>query len=96
LGRRETIRGFTRGRFRDNDMLLASLEYRYPIWHYFDAVLFVDAGQVSPDIAETFALDRFEFGFGGGIRVRTNRGLILKLEIGFSRDRTRFYGVLNE
>lgn len=96
LGRRETIRGFTRGRFRDNDMLLASVEYRYPIWHYFDAVLFCDAGQVSPNITDTFAFDNFEFGFGGGIRVHSSMGLVLKLEIGVSVDRTRFYGVLNE
>jgi outer membrane protein assembly factor BamA len=96
LGRRESIRGFTRGRFRDNDMLLASVEYRYPIWHAFDAVLFCDAGQVSPDITDTFAFDNFEFGFGGGIRVHSSRGLVLKLEIGVSVDRTRFYGVLNE
>ena len=32
LGETETIRGFKRGRFRDNDMVLGSLEYRYPIW----------------------------------------------------------------
>ncbi|MFQ5627799.1 MAG: BamA/TamA family outer membrane protein, partial [bacterium] len=96
LGRRETIRGFTRGRFRDNDMLLASIEYRYPIWHYFDAVLYCDAGQVSPDLTDTFAFDNFKFGFGGGIRVHSSRGLVLKLEIGVSTDRTRFYGVLNE
>lgn len=96
LGRRETIRGFTRGRFRDNDMLLASLEYRYPIWHYFDAVLFGDAGQVSPNLTDRFSFDNFAFSFGGGVRVRTSKGLVLKLEIGVSTDRTRFYGVLNE
>ena len=28
LGRKESIRGFTRGRFRDLDMLMGSIEYR--------------------------------------------------------------------
>lgn len=96
LGQRESIRGFTRGRFRDSDLLLASVEYRYPIWHYFDAVLFCDAGQVSPDITDSFSLNKFKFAFGGGIRVHSSTGLALKLEIGVSNERTRYYGVLNE
>lgn len=96
LGQRETIRGYTRGRFRDNDLLMASIEYRYPIWHYFDAMIFCDAGQVASDLINDFRLDRFNFAFGAGIRVHSGRGLVLKIEIGFSNEKTRYYGVLNE
>ena len=39
LGRGETVRGFERGRFRDHDLILGALEYRYPIWDFADLFL---------------------------------------------------------
>ncbi len=95
LGRQETIRGFSRGRFRDQDMVLASLEYRYPIWHVVDTMLFVDVGQVAHDIFNDLSQDNFEFGYGGGFRVWGDEGLISTFLIGKSRDGFRFYFTLN-
>ena len=95
LGRQETIRGFSRGRFRDQDMVLASLEYRYPIWRVVDAMLFVDVGQVAHDIFNDLSQDNFEFGYGGGFRVWGDEGLITAFLIGKSRDGFRFYFTLN-
>ncbi len=94
LGRRETIRGFSRGRFRDRDMILASLEYRYPIWRVVDAMLFVDVGQIAHDIFNDLSRDNFQFGYGGGFRVWGDEGLISALLMGKSKDRYRFYFVL--
>ena len=32
LGGANTLRGYSTGRFRDKDLILLNLEYRYPIW----------------------------------------------------------------
>ena len=100
LGRRETIRGFARGRFRDRDMALASVEYRYPIWqgrsHYSaNFALFADVGQVSRDLVHEASLDDFQSAFGFGLRVWGEEGLVVKFEVARSDEGWRYYFVLN-
>lgn len=96
LGHVETIRGFQRGRFRDRDMVLASAEYRYPVWRYLDGLFFVDGGQVSPDLIDRFSIGDWRWTFGGGFRVWGVEGTIMRLEIGFSDDGYRFHFIFNE
>jgi len=97
LGRRETIRGFRRGRFRDEDLILSSLEYRYPVMIRdnfelgVDALLFVDAGQVASDIFRQFSMKEFHVGFGGGLRIYSKNGRIFQILAGKSSDGLRFY-----
>ena len=103
LGRRESIRGFVRGRFRDEDMVLGSLEYRFPIlkrpremWELpnVDALLFVDAGRVSQNVfSDNF--DDMHVGIGGGLAVFTSKGRFIQFQIGKSKDGYRLYFVLN-
>ena len=95
LGRGETIRGFSRGRFRARDMVLGSLEYRYPIWAKADAILFVDVGQVAEDIFNDLSTDNFEVGYGGGVRIWGKEGLVTSFVIGKSSDGFRVYFGLN-
>ena len=100
LGSTETIRGFDRGRFRDRDMVLASLEYRYPIWAYWDKtgvdfVWFVDTGLVSPDILNEFDAGNFQTGVGCGLRMWNSSGLAVKIEVAKSKEDWRVYFVLN-
>ena len=96
LGRNGTIRGFERGRFRDRDMVLGSLEYRYPIWFSgIDALLFIDAGKVSPDIINDNSENNFNISYGTGIRFWGPEGLVSKLEIGWSDDGMRIHFGLN-
>lgn len=96
IGNLETVRGFHRGQFRDKDMILGSLEYRYPIWHFFDAVLFVDAGKVSDHIFDDFSTRGLHVGYGGGIRIWGDKGMAAKFEIANSRDGIRLYFVLGK
>lgn len=102
LGERETIRGFRRGRFRDRDVFLTCLEYRYPLQtdRYknsgIEALLFADAGQVYHDIFDDMSSLPFNFGAGGGIRFYNEDGTVAKIEISKSKDGLRFYFVLNE
>ena len=96
LGRNGTIRGFERGRFRDRDMILGTLEYRYPIWMLgIDALLFIDAGKVTPDIFNDNSGNNFNVSYGTGIRIWSLEGLISKLEIGWSDDGMRIHFGLN-
>ncbi|KAA3618604.1 MAG: hypothetical protein DWQ05_06495 [Calditrichaeota bacterium] len=96
LGSEETIRGFSRGRFRDRDMFLGSLEYRYPILRMVDAYIFADAGKVAFDITKEMDTKNLQTGYGGGVRVYNSGGLVLKTEFGVSDDGGRFYFSLNK
>ncbi|MCG8603632.1 outer membrane protein assembly factor [bacterium] len=97
IGRVGTIRGFRRGRFRDRDSLVGSMEYRYPIrLTGLDALFFLDAGQVSSNIFKRFSADDFEYGYGGGLRVWGPFGTIARFEIGNGRDGVRIYFLLNQ
>jgi outer membrane protein assembly factor BamA len=99
LGRGETIRGFSRGRFRDSDAILGSAEYYYPIWQGFasalDAFLFVDGGQVANNIVGDFDPDDLRIGFGGGIRLSGELGEAIRFMMGKSKEGFRFYLDLN-
>ena len=95
FGRHETIRGFDRGRFRDKDLLLASIEYRIPLWYSIDTELFADAGQVSNNIFKNFRNENFQFGYGIGWRLWNSKDLIAILEFALSSERFRIYFELN-
>jgi len=96
LGRNGTIRGFERGRFRDRDMVLGTVEYHYPIWLLgIDALLFIDAGKVTQDIFNDNSENNFNVSYGTGIRFWNREGLVSKLEIGWSADGMRIHFGLN-
>jgi hypothetical protein len=69
LGSNDTLRGYERGSFREHGALLFSVEYRYPIWDYWHAFLFLDEGQVYRK-NDQILLDRFEYAAGIGISFR--------------------------
>jgi outer membrane protein assembly factor BamA len=94
LGRYGSIRGFSNGRFRGNDALMATLEYSWPIGRGMDFLLFGDAGEVMGRL-DDFKVDRAEVGWGGGLRVFSQKGAVAKLEFGKSREEWRLYFVLN-
>lgn len=96
LGHQESIRGFERGRFRDHDMVLSTLEYRYPIGRMTDMVLFVDVGMVSDARFSKVTVHDANVGYGGGFRVWGREGLFANLELGFSREGFRYYFNLNK
>jgi len=95
IGQQETIRGFQRSRFRHRDMVLSSVEYRYPIWIILDAFLFFDAGIVDQNMFKNSIFDNVKFGFGGGFQVWGNEGVASSITFGFCEDGFRFYFGLN-
>jgi hypothetical protein len=91
IGQWNTIRGFSRSRFRDRDLLLGSVEYRWPLTPYFlHALIFVDAGKVSGDIFDSITENNFEITYGIGILGWYQNGVLIRAEIGKSKDQFRF------
>lgn len=63
-----TLRGFRELRFRDHNLLLLQAEYRLPVWEFFDATVYVDAGKVARTRSELdFTGLRHNFGFSGSV-----------------------------
>jgi hypothetical protein len=91
LGSEETIRGCTRGRFRDRDLMIGSLEYRYPIWRVVDALIFVDGGRVTSSLLNDFTADDMQWSFGGGIRIWGREGEIMTFQIGKGPEQVRVH-----
>jgi outer membrane translocation and assembly module TamA len=88
LGTSLSLRGYERNRFRDTGSLLFNIEYRYAIWDTWNAVLFLDEGQVFNRVGE-LRLNRFRYAVGTGIHFRTRRSFILRIEVGWSPEKVR-------
>jgi outer membrane protein assembly factor BamA len=92
LGRQESIRGFKRGRFRERDMLLGSVEYRYPIWRRaVYARLFLDFGKVACSLGSDSYGDNLHTGVGCGIVAWGDDGAVVRMTLARSKDGIRFY-----
>lgn len=90
LGGRDTMRGFREFRFYDDNAILFNVEYRWQIWRFADAVLFVDEGQVAGRPGD-FSLDGFRNSHGIGLRFKSKRGQMLRMDVGHSSEGWRFY-----
>lgn len=89
LGSSRDLRGFSTDRFRDTGSLLFTLEYRYPIWDFSDAVLFVDEGQVFNRYSDIGIRD-FYTSYGFGFHLLSAQGFAFRSEFAFSRETSRF------
>jgi len=95
LGHTNTIRGYTRGRFRDRDAVWTNIEYRYPIWRILDGAFFADFGYVSQDVfSKVFKIDDVIWAVGGGVRLWDMDGARLRAELGYGQDGFRFHFVI--
>lgn len=93
LGREESVRGFLRGRFRDENMVLGSAEYRFPIWEKLDTFMFYDTGKVFAD--SEFSDAKWKSGYGLGFTFWGKTDVVTNAALGFSEDGLRFYFGLN-
>jgi hypothetical protein len=91
IGGSSTVRGFESRRFSDRSAMSVSAEFRYRIWRNFDWGLFVDAGQVAPEIGD-FGLSRFHEGYGVRFIVRTAEKRAIFFDVAHSREEPiKFY-----
>jgi hypothetical protein len=82
LGGDETLRGFRKFRFRDENMLLLQAEYRWEIFTAMDGAIFYDAGKVAPRPGD-LTLSDLESDYGIGFRFGSNNGIFLRVEAAF-------------
>lgn len=82
LGGPDDLRGFRRFRFRDRNVLLMQVEYRWEIFTAVDGALFYDAGKVAAR-REDLNLRDLESDYGIGFRFGTSNGVFLRIEGAF-------------
>jgi outer membrane protein assembly factor BamA len=80
IGSGRTLRGFDNRRFVDRDRVVLTGEYRWRPSRYLDMALFVDSGQVSPDV-NTLAWDRMRTSWGIGARFHGPTFSALRVEL---------------
>lgn len=85
LGDADNLRGYEQDRFRNLGSLLLTLEYRYPIWDTWDAVIFTDQGQVYREY-DQISFSRFNGAYGTGLRFMTASDFLFRVEIAFSKE----------
>jgi outer membrane protein assembly factor BamA len=90
LGGSEDLRGFREFRFRDRNVVVYNLEYRWEVFSGMDMALFGDAGKVFPDRSD-FSLSNLEGAYGIGLRFNQAKAVFLRIDIGRSREGTRFF-----
>jgi len=101
MGGANSLRGFSRGSFSGNTMLLFNLEYLAPVWGYkpFRMLVFADVGAVAPALSE-YRDSEIESGIGIGFRwklrsfVKTD--LRLDYAYGVSSEETKIYASTSE
>jgi outer membrane protein assembly factor BamA len=79
LGGGETLRGFHSYRFADQSLAHVSVEYRWRAHRYVEIAPFLDTGTVAPSLSR-LSLSALKMTPGVGIRARTNRRVIARLD----------------
>lgn len=87
LGGLERMRGFLPGRFHGRSAFEATVQYRYPIWTYLDADLFVSFGNAFDGHLEGFELRLLHMTSGLAIRSSSSRQASFDLLVGFGTNR---------
>jgi hypothetical protein len=85
LGGSSDLRGYARHRFRDDNMFVASAEYRWEVFTLLDAALFADAGKVFHRDRD-FSFDKMEIDGGFGFRIKTRDAVVFRVDTAFSRE----------
>ena len=85
LGDSHDLRGYARFRFRDNNSVALSGEYRWEVMPGFDMALFVDAGRVFAKPGD-LSLNNLRYTGGFGFRFKTRDAVVMRVDTGFSRE----------
>ncbi len=89
------MRGYYRGRYRDNNIIEAQLEFRQRIWHRWGAVLWGGFGNVFPNF-DGFRWNHTLPSYGLGIRWEFKPRVNVRIDYGFTRDEGSVVFNLNE
>lgn len=90
LGGPDNLRGYRQNRFLDNDAVLASVEYRYPLLETIDAFLLLEEGRVFSNLSNDFKWHDWKYTYGGGLRIFNRQNVIINTFVAKSKEDTRF------
>ncbi len=88
LGGSHTLRGYDSFRFRGERVELFQIEYRWEPTTFWELAVFTDGGTAAAE-GESFGDLHWDYGFG--MRFKTYRDVLLRFEIAFSEETTRYY-----
>ncbi|SHG97547.1 BamA/TamA family outer membrane protein [Ferrimonas marina] len=94
LGGDKAMRGYIEGRYRDNQMMMAQMEYRLPIYWRIGMVFWGAAGTVADTPSELW--EDTLYSYGTGFRVKIKDKVNLRADIGFGEHEAAFYFHVNE
>ncbi|MGK0408775.1 MAG: outer membrane protein assembly factor BamA [Shewanella psychromarinicola] len=94
LGGSNAMRGYIRGRYRDEQMMMGQVEYRLPVFQRYGMVFWGAVGNVAPKVSEL--TDTLLAAYGTGFRFRIKDNINLRFDIGVGENETNFYLNVNE
>jgi hypothetical protein len=96
LGGSRIMRGYREGRFRDDVLLSAQGEYRFPLWRRFRGALFSCVGAVG-DAEAGISGNSIEYSAGVGLRFRLSAvGTHVRLDYAIGREDSAVYLTVGE
>lgn len=94
LGGAYAMRGYILGRYRDNQMAMAQVEYRLPVYRRSGAVLWTGVGSIGEKVANL--KEDFVTTYGIGYRFLLKGRINIRADLGFGKHETGFYFNVNE
>ena len=85
LGGSRTLRGYTSFRFRGENRLATSIEFRWTPARLMDMAVFYDAGKVAQRRRD-LDFDGLKTSYGIGMRIHGLQGTLLRLELARSKE----------
>jgi len=90
VGGRDTVRGYSDFRFRDNNALVLNAEYRWEAFAGLDMALFYDRGTVGHHWSD-LSLSDMKQSYGISFRFNTYKAVFMRADIAFGGEGTRTY-----
>lgn len=97
IGGARYLRGYYKGRYRDNNLIVFQGETRIRLFWRIGITAFAGIGQVA-DKAQHFDSNTFKYNYGAGIRYKLNKkeNINLRLDMGFTKEGYGLYIVFAE
>lgn len=95
IGGGDSLRGYTTGRYRDKQMLLAQAEYRMDLPGRHGMVFWAGVGVIADKVSELFEQTLLP-NYGVGYRFEVKPRVNLRLDLGFGDGDSGFYFNVNE
>ena len=96
LGGKDTLRGYTMNRFRDQALALINLEYRFPlVVKWFQTVVFYEAGKVGGRLHRV-GFDNWISDYGLGLHLILGGNVVVRGDLGVGAEGMNLYFFYNQ